>query len=113
MTWKVFVEHQPWKHFATRLHVVREAPGGLRQYIRTTFETYQEGAEIIGFDGLLGAVPGPPDEVREFLQAMSDAAWEMGIKPKQIEDNRNELKAVKDHLEDMRFLAKVRKDQRA
>lgn len=39
------------------------------------------------------------------LQAMSDVAWEIGIKPKQIEDHNSELKATKYHLEDMRTLA--------
>jgi|HubBroStandDraft_4_1064222.scaffolds.fasta_scaffold00027_63 hypothetical protein len=51
----------------------------------------------------------PGIDTRAFLQAMSDAAWEIGIKPKQIEDNSNELKATKYHLEDMRQLAGVKK----
>ena len=48
-------------------------------------------------------------DVRSFLQAASDAAWEIGIKPKQLEDSRNELAATKYHLEDMRQLAGVKK----
>ncbi len=42
--------------------------------------------------------------VRGILQAMSDAAWEIGIRPRQIEDHASELKATKYHLEDMRKL---------
>lgn len=45
------------------------------------------------------------DKVREFLQAAADAAWEIGIKPKQMADHSSELKATKYHLEDMRKLA--------
>ena len=48
-------------------------------------------------------MPGPT--VREFLQAASDAAWELGIKPKQLESSMNELAAVRYHLEDMRKIA--------
>lgn len=42
--------------------------------------------------------------VEQFLQAMSDAAWDIGIKPKQLESHSDELKAVRYHLEDMRSL---------
>ncbi len=45
------------------------------------------------------------ENVRNFLQAMSDAAWEIGIKPKQLEGHTDELKAVRYHLEDMRAIA--------
>jgi hypothetical protein len=47
-------------------------------------------------------------DVRGFLQAMSDAAWEIGIKPKQMESHASELTAVRYHLEDMRQLAGVK-----
>lgn len=50
----------------------------------------------------------PGVSVKNFLQAMSDAAWEIGIRPKQLEDHTNELKATRYHLEDMRVLAKVK-----
>lgn len=50
-------------------------------------------------DAVSGHVP-----VRDFLQAMSDAAWEIGIKPKQLESHTNELKAVRDHVADMRMV---------
>jgi hypothetical protein len=50
----------------------------------------------------------PDSNVRQILQAMSDAAWEIGIKPKGLEGHTDELKAVRYHLEDMRTLAKVK-----
>lgn len=43
-----------------------------------------------------------------FLQAAMDAAWEVGLRPMAYEDTRQELAAIKYHLEDMRLLAKVR-----
>lgn len=43
--------------------------------------------------------------VANFLQAMMDAAWEMGLRPKGMKDQRDELAAVRYHLEDMRRLA--------
>lgn len=45
------------------------------------------------------------DVVRPFLQACMDAAWDIGIRPTQAQDQRDELKAVRYHLEDMRALA--------
>ena len=47
--------------------------------------------------------------VTDFLQAASDTAWELGMRPKHFKDFTNELAAVRYHLEDMRLLAKVRK----
>lgn len=44
-------------------------------------------------------------EVSDFLQAVMDFAWSEGFRPKGLEDHRNELKAVRDHLADMRNLA--------
>ena len=51
----------------------------------------------------------PGVDVKAFLQAAADAAWEIGIKPQQLENNANELKATRFHLEDMRQLAGVKK----
>lgn len=43
--------------------------------------------------------------VKNFLQAMMDAAWEFGLRPTGIKDQKDELAAVRYHLEDMRTLA--------
>lgn len=40
----------------------------------------------------------------DFLQALVDAAWDFGVRPKNAQDTGNELKATKYHLEDMRSL---------
>lgn len=50
---------------------------------------------------------GTPMSVRNFLQGALDAAWEFGLRPKDFKDHKDELTAVRDHLADMRKLAKV------
>lgn len=46
-------------------------------------------------------------DVEGFLQAALDLAWSIGMRPRGFADHTNELKAVRDHLADMRKLAKV------
>lgn len=50
-------------------------------------------------------------DVTNFLQAALDCAWKAGMRPDGYEDKRDELNgeltATKQHLEDMRKLAKV------
>jgi hypothetical protein len=48
-------------------------------------------------------------DVTDFLQACVDCAWEMGIYPTQFADRNKEVEALRNHLEDMRQLAGVRK----
>lgn len=47
----------------------------------------------------------PHKDVEDFLRAMMDAAWELGIRPTGYENHANELNATRYHLEDMRQLA--------
>ncbi len=63
----------------------------------------------------MGVQPGswetdtsPLEDVRGFLQAAMDQAWEIGLRPTGHTDNSSELAAVRFHLEDMRTLAKVK-----
>ena len=44
------------------------------------------------------------EEGLEILQALVDAAFEYGIVPRHLEDQRSELKATEEHLQDMRKL---------
>lgn len=46
-------------------------------------------------------------EFADFLQSIVDAAWRYGIRPRGLPDHSNELKAVREHLADMRKLAKI------
>jgi len=45
------------------------------------------------------------ETVKNFLQAAMDAAWDIGLRPTQAQNQTDELKAVRYHLEDMRTLA--------
>lgn len=69
------------------------------------------------FKGLptMGPPPGewsaeanPAEDIRGFLQAALEMAWELGIRPKGFTDKTDEIAAVRYHLEDMRKLAKVK-----
>lgn len=44
-------------------------------------------------------------QIDGLLQAFADAAWEHGIRPRQIEDQRNQVKAMESHLTDLRKIA--------
>lgn len=44
-------------------------------------------------------------DVTGFVQAILDAAYDAGMRPSHQRDSRDELKAVRYHLEDMRVLA--------
>ncbi len=47
---------------------------------------------------------GLAPSTNDFLQAIMDAGWEQGIRPRKFKDHTNELTAVRYHLEDMRAL---------
>lgn len=92
-----------------RLYIMKAEDVLCQRYSIVTnmqFETMESGlfvpAEKATIDDSKFIVGIPP--VKSFLQAASDAAWEIGIKPKQLEDQHNELKAVREHLADMKAL---------
>ena len=94
-----------------RMYVARVRHDGHTELITKPIVHSIENSQIVApEDALLDDSGGFGTNVRNFLQAMSDAAWEIGIKPKQIEDNSNELKATKFHLEDMRTLVLKKHD---
>lgn len=47
-------------------------------------------------------------EIDQFLQAMMDAGWRRGLRPKNFDPSAGELAAVNRHLEDMRKVAMQR-----
>ena len=108
MTWKAFLEKKPWSG-TVNLRLARKRighMGGFDVVQPFTFKSYREGDlipdEEIAIAGMGWADDG---EVHDFLRAIVDLAWSEGIKPTALEDQRNELKAVRDHLADMRSLA--------
>lgn len=107
MAWKAHVENLVrWGLPGYRLYLMRETQdrSGYEMMVKPTIKKLNNSCFAVEGDAFLDDGSGCGRNVREFLQAMSDAAWDIGIKPKQIEDNSNELKATKYHLEDMRAM---------
>lgn len=103
--WKAYLEDQPWR-MRRCLHVVRKDPETIAVVQALVMQTVPEGSLIVQNDGVLANYN---DETDDFLRAIMDAAWEVGIRPTGFQDHTNELKATRYHLEDMRLLSKVRK----
>jgi hypothetical protein len=110
MTWRIHLDNMVRRGLmGYRMYVLREEFDGAYTVMHgAQLHTYQRHT-LSSEDEFFLSDEQSGIDVRAFLQAMSDAAWEIGIKPKQIEDNSNELKATKFHLEDMRQLAGVKK----
>lgn len=107
MAWKVFVDDlMRWGQLGHKLVIMNKRVGadGFSVVQAFTMKSFRDGDFIADDEVTMRDNFGSEVDVRGLLQAMSDAAWEIGIKPKQIEDNRNELKATKGHLDDMRAL---------
>ncbi len=104
-SWKAYLEDQPWR-MRRCLHVVRKEPGTIAVVQALVMRSVPEGSLIAQDDGILA---DHSDESEDFLRAIMDVAWNVGIRPTGFEDHTNELKATRYHLEDMRLLSKVRK----
>ena len=106
MTWRAFLERRPWDG-RENLRIIRGRQGDAFDLVQPfTFKSYPPFSAAPEDEvALRGNAFADGGGVRDFLQAMVNLAWENGIKPIQLEDQRNELKAVRDHLADMRMLA--------
>lgn len=105
MTWRVFLEKKPWSS-VENLRIGRSRHDGFDLVQPFVFKTYPPDGVIPDDEiALVGSAFHPDGDVRGFLQAVMDLAWLEGIRPAGAEDQRNELKAVRDHLADMRALA--------
>lgn len=104
--WKAYLEEQPWLDRRC-LHMIRKELNGTHGVVQPlTLKTFKDGQCHPENDGLLGDYDY--QETNDFLQAIMDTAWGVGIRPIAFQDHTNELTAVRFHLEDMRLLAKVR-----
>ncbi len=105
MSWQVYIERRPWD-MATRLRIVSKTHPGSFDVVQPFMFKSHEYGECVGDDEIaIENRGGQPDRVESFLQALVNAAWDHGIKPVQMQDHSNELKAVRDHLSDMRSMA--------
>lgn len=97
------------------LYLRHEDHNGRRSLVKPfEMELLTPGHPYAGLPSM-GVQPGswedgasPLEDVRGFLQAALEQAWEIGLRPKGFADNSSELAAVRYHLEDMRTLAKVK-----
>lgn len=107
MTWKVHLDPLiKFGHLGYRMFVMRETMSGTFEMIvgPLQIKTYERSSAVPYEDAFLDDSNIAREEIRHFLQACADAAWEIGIRPAQIADHSSELKATKYHLEDMRRL---------
>lgn len=106
--WLVKVQRDPWE-LNEKLFVVRKQFGRdiYEVVVSLTLEQATAGAISTDKPMLAGVAGFESNDVREFLQACVDEAWSLGMRPKNFEAASQELKAVRDHLQDMRRLAKV------
>lgn len=105
--WKVHLESLiRWGHLGHRMYVMKEEGPSSFAVMRNADMKVMDNSSSVAFEDafLDDSKHYSGLDVASFLQAMSDAAWEIGIKPKQVESHTDELKAVRYHLEDMRTL---------
>lgn len=112
MTWRIHISNDlPFGQIGESLLLIKEGGGISGDQLAyvvgpLVLKTLQPGDSFpreevtMRFVGM-GALSG---ELNDFLRAFADAAWERGIKPRALEDQKNELVATKRHLEDMRSL---------
>lgn len=110
MAWRVHLENMlRWGRMGYRMYVIRtDHDGSFSMMFNPTFHRY-DAHFALSEDEFFLSDDQPGIDTKAFLQAMSDAAWEIGIRPKGLEGHTDELKAVRYHLEDMRQLAGVKK----
>lgn len=104
MRWKLFRELKPWSG-TDNLRICRKAMDGVDVVQPFQLIRYDNRAVPDDQIALSSNVFTGDGEVADFLQAVMDFAWSEGFRPKGLEDHTNELKAVRDHLKDMRRLA--------
>lgn len=107
--WKFYIDHKDWGDVRD-LYIIKihQGDGGPQRYIAKPLELQLVPAgQIVDEPTMREFGSEGSGDVTGYLQAAMDAAWEAGLRPKGLEDQRNELKAVRYHLEDMRTLAKV------
>lgn len=104
--WRIYANREDWNDSISLLILRDRFQGGSdsMDYVKGfELEKIDEGSYLADKPSLIL----PHGEGTEFLQAMVNVAWGLGIKPTAMESDANELKATRYHLEDMRKLAKV------
>lgn len=114
MMWRVHLDPLlKFGHLGYRMFVMRENMHGTFEMIvgPLQIKSYERSTAVPYGDAFLDDTSLAHEEVRNFLQACADAAWDIGIRPRQQHESDSELKAVKRHLEDMRTLVLDKPDK--
>lgn len=109
MAWRFHLKVEPWADKASLFGVFEQppfggtmSPGVVQQLI---FKAMPEGAFFGDPETMLQA---HPEDVKDFLRAMADCAYENGILPTRLQNqdgaDKAELGAVRSHLDDMRAI---------
>lgn len=103
--WKAFLEKRTWDLYQG-LRIVRTNYDGRSEVmLPPEVQSYESGAFIDAKPFLESGYAGQMGDVEGFLQAMLNLAWGEGMRPTGFADVKNEIAAVRYHLEDMRKLA--------
>mgnify|MGYP001567435184 FL=1 len=113
-TWRAYLNKRDWQGSA-ELFVICDkglitGPDGFKRVtpglmLQPTFRQFDDGGAFSFADD--PTLAGKLADVTGFLQAIMDIGWREGLRPNGWERHDRELAAVKDHLEDMRALAKI------
>lgn len=102
MRTRAYIKYEGWND-AYRFALVHDGADRKCFYLDgMSFKEFPEGGHTEPLDPYK-IENAPP--IREMLQAIVDAAWDEGFRPKGFSDVKNETTAIKNHLADMRALA--------
>ena len=105
MEFKVHTEYSIYND-GYSMAILREVWNGTRSFVQPfTLKSYPEHSAVPQDEAFCLRDEFGRGSVKSFLQSMMDAAWEFGLRPKAMKDQKDELAAVRYHLEDMRRLA--------
>ena len=95
--WRVYVKQEPWSD-GYDLYIAKEGPsGGLDAVIGFTFKSVGEGLKVSG-----PAIAGMESE--QFMRAVMNAAWDLGIRPDGFNDTKESMAATQAHLADLKSI---------
>ncbi|KKL55824.1 hypothetical protein LCGC14_2251570 [marine sediment metagenome] len=100
--WKAYAEDRP-EWMGAELWIRRKEANGKISILKDmVFETIEDGQLIKTEDSF--PMRGEFD-AKGFMQSIMDAAWRIGMRPEGWEGSEGQVRAMRDHLEDMRTLA--------
>ena len=109
--WHAFIEDKPWLDERALWLYKRSPFENTRSYaveikMVSVPINEQRPETVVPFlsDDRVTTTDGGGD-VNDFLQAIVDEAWRIGIRPNGLEDTKSEIAAIRYHLDDMRKIA--------